>query len=110
MGSPSPTLDVVAKKPGQSPSTPTRTRRRIIGGVVRAPAMQLDLDFPTASPDGQTESSSVRKRHSKSSKKTRETPKAFRLDLGDSVEETRSRPSSLTRGYDTLGVHIHSIS
>lgn len=99
-----------------SPSTPSRTRRRIIGGVVRAPATKLDFGEPDASPIEAAESSMPKKRHSKSSKKQgRETPKAFRLDQGSDADEpvggsAWTRSSSITRGYETLGAQFHIIA
>jgi hypothetical protein len=97
----------VAASP-KPPATPTRNRRRIIGGVVRTPsAMELDLDMPSASPASDMGSSRRPKSHRK-----KEAPKAFRLDLGEEEEETSTpwaRASSLTRGYDTLGAQFHSL-
>jgi len=89
-------------------STPTRSHRRIIGGVVRTPAMQLDIDMPSVSPNATPWSDSTKKR--KSRKTSKEAPRAFRLDIDDKsdVEET-NRGSSLTRGYDTLGAQFHNI-
>lgn len=101
----------ITEKLVMMPSTPTRTRRRVIGGVVRTPAVQLDLDpCPSASPVWSEFGSMSSKHHSKSSRKSKEGPKAFRLDLGDEEPTARTRASSITRGYDTLGAQFHSLS
>jgi len=59
-----------AKK--EAPATPTRTRRRIIGGVVRARAIDFELDLPSASPTSasRSDSNTARRRHSKPGKKS----------------------------------------
>jgi len=98
----------------KAPATPSRTRRRVIGGVVRTPsAVELQLEVPSASPT----STSRSERKSKSSRKlAKEAPKAIRLDLGDDSGEDCSngsswnRESSLTRGYDSLGSQFHVLN
>jgi len=107
---PAPPAESVSAAP-KMPATPTRSHRRIIGGVVRTPsAMELDLEFPSASPpvpSASPPSLSERKTTSKSSSK--KVAKSFRLDLDDDCEDhgpsssSWNRASSLTRGYDTLG-------
>jgi len=90
-------------------STPTRMRRRIIGGVVRTPASQ-DLRMPSASP--QSDFNATPRHHSKSSQKlAKEAPMPFRIDLSDHTagECTVSRSAGLTRSYGTLGVQSHRI-
>lgn len=89
------------------PTTPSvrslsssRSRRRIIGGVVRSPAMQQDM---------------LPKQHSKSSRKSaQETPKAFHIDCGvesaGEEETTPARSSSLARSYDTLGAQFFTLN
>jgi len=98
----------------KAPATPSRTRRRVIGGVVRTPsAAELQLEVPSASPT----STSRSERKSKSNRKlAKEAPKAIRLDLGDDSGEDCSngsswnRESSLTRGYDSLGSQFHVLN
>lgn len=78
----------------QRAMTPSRSRRRIIGGVVRTPPMQPDQ---------------LRK-HRKSSKAT---PVAFSMDLGmesAGEESSLARASSLTRSYDTLGAQLYDLA
>jgi hypothetical protein len=91
------------------PSTPTRSHRRIIGGVVRGPSL-TELDLTLKMEASMPSPASVRRSSKSSTRKSKEAPKAFRLDLSDNTEDaTRSRPSSLTRGYDTLGTQIYSM-
>lgn len=86
----------------------SRSRRRIIGGVVRAPSMQLDFEesMRSATPK-------ETKRHAKSQRKSaKEVPEAIRMDLSESGGEESSawgRGSSLTRGYDTLGAQFFNL-
>lgn len=73
-------------------ATPTRTRRRVIGGVVRAPAMEQDLGVGPAS-----------RKNNGSKSKTLTT--ALRVDIGAADEDTAAgRSSSLARSYETMGV------
>jgi len=77
-------------------STPIRRRRSLtIGGVVRNPVLQQESEMPSASPmpSPWSDSTSVRKRHSKSGRKSKEGPDALRLDLGDQTDISE-RPSS----------------
>eukprot|EP00929_Paragymnodinium_shiwhaense_P040219 TRINITY_DN2100_c0_g1_i1.p1 TRINITY_DN2100_c0_g1~~TRINITY_DN2100_c0_g1_i1.p1 ORF type:complete len:891 (-),score=345.05 TRINITY_DN2100_c0_g1_i1:310-2982(-) len=90
------------------PSTPSgsrklhssKSKRRIIGGVVREAApvqAQPEVFVPPATP---------------TRSKRREIVPAisFRMDADDtSSQPSRSRPSSLTRGYDALGCNFYSI-
>jgi hypothetical protein len=93
---PLPPACVTPAPPAEIASTPIRRRRSvIIGGVIRNPALQPDLEMPSASPMSSpwSDSTSVRKRHSKSGRKSKEGPDAFRLDLGDQAEVS-DRPAS----------------
>jgi hypothetical protein len=86
----------------------SRSRRRIIGGVMRAPAMQRD------SPDIEPPANIMQTRRSKADLKASQEPKAFRMDLDIEAaveDDTRlARASSLTRSYDTLGVQFYSLA
>jgi len=106
----------------QPPSTPgtlaaSRSKRRIIGGVVRAQAdTERDTNSVSASAfkrsmafpqDGSTD------RHQLSQKAT---ATLFRLDRHESGHGTQdssafaaARESSLTKGYDALGVELHRL-
>jgi len=64
----------------KEPTTPSRTRRRVIGGVIRAPAKQLDLDVASASPSAASQSRLTRK---SSRKFATETTQAFHVDIDD---------------------------
>jgi len=84
----------------------SRSRRRIIGGVVRAPAVQHDICVTSASPQ---------KQHSKSDRKVAsQGSTSFCMDMGlQPVGEDDTMPgrsSSLTRSYDTLGVQFYSLA
>jgi len=64
----------------KEPTTPSRTRRRVIGGVIRAPAKQLDLDVATASPSFASQPRLTRR---SSRKFATETTQAFHVDIDD---------------------------
>jgi hypothetical protein len=77
----------------------SRSRRRIIGGVVRAPAAVVDMDVTPSSPG----------KPSKSGRKSLQGPTTFRMNAGED-EAASGRASSLVRNYDTLGVQFHSLT
>jgi len=86
----------------------SRSRRRVIGGVVRAPAVQHDICVTSASP---------RKQHSKVEQKVAcQGSTSFCMDMGvqgvseDDNDTMPGRSSSLTRSYDTLGVQFYSLA
>jgi len=94
----------------RAPATPSRTRRRVIGGVVRTPsAVELQLEAPASTSQSERKSKSGRK-------SAKEAPRAIRLDLGDESGEDCSngsswnRESSLTRGYESLGSQFHVLN
>jgi hypothetical protein len=74
----------------------SKSKRRVIGGVVREPAPQMQM---------QEERSKVPVTPSSSGSKLRDiTSISFRMDAEETgLPTSRSRPSSLTRGYDALG-------
>jgi len=74
--------------------TPSRSRRRIIGGVARTPKLQQDK---------------VRMCR----KSSKGAPVAFSMDLGmesAGEESALARASSLTRSYDTLGAQFFNLA
>jgi len=80
---PSPSAETVHSANKEAPATPTRSRRRIIGGVVRAPAVDLDL-LPATSPTSASDSNTARKRHSKPGRKSlKEATRPSCKELGE---------------------------
>jgi len=78
----------------------SRSRRRIIGGVCRSPAMP---------------SATERRRHSKTNRKLGSDKPApiyvdLGLELGLEEDSAVARESSLTRSYDALGVQMYSLA
>jgi len=77
------------------PATPTRSRRRIIGGIVRAPAPDAEWDtfnLPSASPSFESDTS-TKKRQSKSDRKSiKEAARPLCIDLDmESLSKSSSR-------------------
>lgn len=135
-------LDAAAAGARQAAASPTRpassrslissrSRRRIIGGVVRspAPAEVADASFASAPPlspklgdfdptSPKASGSSLLRSMPRSRAGTKDkslTKKrsmtVFRMDMMDeaSSSETPGRSSSLARGYDALGAEIYSL-
>jgi hypothetical protein len=82
----------------------SRSRRRIIGGVVRSPAVQEDMALPSASPKALLTEGTTKKHQSKSKRKVmKDGPAPLCIDFGfESGEEDFSRTSSITRSYDAF--------
>jgi len=94
----------VAPSAAVAPATPTRSRRRIIGGVVRAPAIDLDMDLPSASPTSasRSDSDTARKRHSKSGRKSLKEARTLCMDRGEDCEDLHSWTTKLSLQHPKL--------
>jgi len=111
--------------------TSSRSKRRIIGGIVRLPAAAEARDVgavdsiddiihsvlaagPGEGSQPLSSSSNLGKRHKREMQTPPHVP-SYRMDIGDAAGFPKhafsapSRESSLVRGYDALGVELHSL-
>jgi len=90
----------------QRPSTPSRSRRRIIGGVVRPlPISQESISI-------QSEVVRSSRKRGKDVAETKKASMSAFIDMcsGDDVSYASARDSSLSRAYDSLGAKFYSMS
>lgn len=105
-----------AGQPGSRTPRASKSQRRIIGGVVRAaPKPPCDGDRSSAAgPDTPSAwQTTSRRRGASIPKQTKREASMYRLDSDEpepcGASHHSARGSSLTRGYDTLGVQFFSL-
>lgn len=102
-----------AGQPGSRTLSASKSQRRIIGGVVRA-ASKPSLDGRRSSAAGpDMPSADSRRRGASIPKQTKREASIYRLDSDEpelcGASHHSARGSSLTRGYDILGVQFFSL-
>eukprot|EP00927_Polykrikos_kofoidii_P044329 TRINITY_DN38325_c0_g2_i1.p1 TRINITY_DN38325_c0_g2~~TRINITY_DN38325_c0_g2_i1.p1 ORF type:complete len:850 (-),score=142.90 TRINITY_DN38325_c0_g2_i1:403-2952(-) len=86
-----------------------RNRRRIIGRVVREPAISHSGDASSSVSRARKDKRTAAQNETKTADQTSREVQSFNLETDANVCFQKARESSLARGYDALGVQLFSL-